>query len=64
LVDRIIDAIELLGVDGIDLVQNEGYGTANLNANDESSIQVFEHPKQSHKDHFYSNVSHEQLLAF
>ena len=40
LVDIIQNYVNLLGVDGIDLTQKQGYGTANLNANDESSIQV------------------------
>jgi hypothetical protein len=40
LVDIIKEAVTLLGVDGVDLVQNEGYGTSNMAANDEPSIQV------------------------
>ena len=42
LVDRLKEAIELLGLDGVDLTQKQGYGTANMNANDETSIQVFQ----------------------
>ena len=34
--------MSLLGLDGIDLTQNQGYGTDNMNANDESSIQVLD----------------------
>ena len=40
LVRSLAEAVELLGVDGIDLVQQQGYGTDNMVANDESSIQV------------------------
>ena len=42
LVHQLKEAVELLGLDGVDLVQKQGYGTANMNANDESSIQVFD----------------------
>ncbi len=41
LVQQLKEAVELLGLDGVDLVQRQGYGTANMNANDETSIQVF-----------------------
>ena len=36
-----VTAVNTLGVDGIDLAQKQGYGTINMNANDESSIQLY-----------------------
>ena len=36
---EIVDHVNELGVDGIDLVQNQGYGTDNMNADDLSKFQ-------------------------
>ena len=38
---EIVDHVNELGVDGIDLVQNQGYGTDNMNADDLSSIHLY-----------------------
>ena len=38
--NKLVESVKMLGVDGIDLTQSEGTGTANMNANDLSSIQV------------------------
>ena len=37
----IVQAVEELGLDGIDLVQEQGYGTQNMAANDETSMQLY-----------------------
>ena len=37
---KLVESVKILGVDGIDLTQSEGTGTANMNANDLSSVQV------------------------
>jgi hypothetical protein len=40
LIDRLVQNVHVLGVDGLDLVQREGSGMTNMAANDETSIQV------------------------
>jgi hypothetical protein len=36
-----VKTVEDLNLDGIDLVQEQSYGTANMNANDETSIHLY-----------------------
>ena len=35
------EKVSELGLDGVDLTQKEGYGTDNMNANDETSVQLY-----------------------